>query len=142
MGKQRTQDELVARYEARKHADNFGFETDEYLIRMDQEHVMPYLSRNADVSAWEFNEDNLEREMILERMRVYMPFAYSQAENQRGVSASASMMRYVAWIWLSGDDKFSQKMEKELFSNYHSYGIPILDMIIAEYDIDRNAGIA
>lgn len=132
----RTQDEIVARYEARKEWDTFGFETNAYLIRMDIDHARPYLVEGADESEWNPDACLYTRELVLERMSDYMPFAHEKADNERGISAICSIMHYIAWIWLIGDDEFLAEVEREYDDNYHSYGKPILAMIEKQYDLN------
>lgn len=128
----RTQDEIVMRYEGRKEADMLGFEANEYLFMLDLEHVRPYLKEDADES--EFVDPVYTREALLERMKDYMSFACEKADNERGISANRSIMHYIAWIWLLGDDDFLDEVEREYDENYHDYGKPILKMITDKYD--------
>lgn len=124
----RTQDEIVARYEERKESDMFGFETDEYLYVLDLEHARPYLVIDS-----EWAEPELTKESLLEKMKDYMSFANEKADNERGISASRSIMHYIAWIWLLGDDDFLEQVEAAFEDDYEPYGKPILAMIEKEY---------
>jgi len=126
----RTQDEIVARYEERKESDLFGFEAYLYLYVLDLEHARPYLDEGAEET---FVEPVYTREAILETMKDYMSFANEKADNERGLSARRSIMHFIAWIWLIGDDAFLKKVEHEAHENFHNYGKPILAMIEAEY---------
>lgn len=131
----RTQDEVVARYEEREKGDMFGFETNEYLLRLDWEHVKPYLTEEAQqegAEVWTVPEDALEMEKILERMRDYMRFAHKKADNEGGLSACRSVGHYIAWIWLLGDDDFLAEVERE-YDDSDDYGKSTLRMIEEHY---------
>lgn len=129
----RTQEEVVERYEERKDADMFGFETDEYLMRMDWERAQTYLVDDATSEDWPVPEDALERDKILERMKGYMKFARKKADNERGLSAKRSIAHYIAWIWLLGDDGFLAELERE-YDGSEDYGKSTLRMIEAHCD--------
>lgn len=129
----RTQDDVAERYEARRGTDQFGFETNEYLMRLDWGHAKKYLVDDATPDDWPANPEALDREKILERMKSYMPFAHEKADNQRGISAWRSVAHYVAWIWLLGDDEFLAKVESK-YDGSEDYGKSTLMMIEDHYD--------
>jgi len=131
----KTQDEIVERYELRKHGDWLGFEVKEYFYALDLEHARPYFKEGADET--KFVDPAYTDETVWEMMRDYMPFAREKADNERGISASRSILHYIAWIWLLGDDDFGEIVEREYKDNYHSYGKPILAMIEREYGFGK-----
>lgn len=132
----RTQDEIVARFKARRGSDSLGFEVGEYLVFLDWGHLLICFDGDVgDVTEEEWGQKELTRETVLDKMKKYMRFAHEKADNERGISANRSMMCYLAWIWLLGDDEedFLFKVRSEYDGNYHSFGKHILLMIEEEY---------
>jgi hypothetical protein len=121
----KTPTEIHNRIESRKGNDILGFEIYEYFNALNFEQMKPYLEE--DINSWDqiFKTDN----DILAYAEDYMPFAFSKAHAERGISANRSIMHYIAWIWLLGDDEFTQKIENMYETNYHDYGISILNTI-------------
>lgn len=128
----RTQQEIIERYNQRKAGDMLGFESDQYLSYLDYEHVKPYLKKGAAKEEWVF----LSLREITNRMKAYMSFAWDKANNCRGISANRSIQHYIAWIWLSGNDEFAEKIDQAFENNYHHYGKPILEQICNHYGWD------
>lgn len=125
----KTQEEIVKRIEERKPGDVFGFEVDEYFIYLDYEHAKPYLVEEAVAKEWDEATPDLTRESIVSRMKDYMPFAVEKANNRRGLSAQRSIMHYLAWIWLAGDDDLLKSILEDYHDRYSSYGKSILEKI-------------
>ena len=121
----RTQEEILERIESRKEDDMLGFEVYEYINALDFDHAKPYLVPGVTAEQWKVET----KEDTLKRAKEYMPFAIGKAEDQRGISANRSIMHYIAWLWLLEEDSLLQKVEYEYETNYHSYGMPILEMI-------------
>lgn len=69
-------------------------------------------------------------------MEEYMAFAWSKANDSRGISAVRSIQHYIAWIWLLGDEAFAREIETELNSNYCFFGKEILISICKKFDWD------
>lgn len=125
------QETIAQRYRERTEHDMFGFETLEYLQFLDYDHAKPFIRDDIPENDW--NHRPFSRDDVLKQMKDYMPFAIEKAEGERGISANRSIMHYVAWTWLAGDEKFSQEIEREFNFNYHSYGLPILKRIADHY---------
>lgn len=134
MSETRTQQEILDRIEDRKEDDMFGWEWHEYVGCLDFEHAKPFLKDGADPDNWEFTPPTSEA--LREKMLDYMDFAWDKACGERGISANRSIMHYVAWVWLEGDNKFAKRVEQEWDLNYHEYGKPILRMICDHYGWD------
>ena len=98
----RTDQEIIARIEAIKRRDFFGFETPDLIVRLPFESARPYLVPEAKAEEWEIVPR--DREYLLDEMLKYMPFAWDKANNCRGISAGRSMSHFSSWIWLAGDD--------------------------------------
>ena len=54
-------------------------------------------------------------------MTEYLSFAFSKANDKRGLSAGRSMEHYTSWLWLDGDEVLHKTLD-----NYEDYGIPQL----------------
>lgn len=132
----RTQQEIIDRMVERKEDDALGFEADEYVYFLDFAHAKKLLSgiNNAE---WNKVYKEPTRENVIGQMQDYLNFAWRKADNERGISANRSIMHYIAWIWLAGDDDFLQQVQDEYDNNYSDYGKPILRMIEAYYKLVR-----
>lgn len=130
----RTQDEILARYHARKGDDLLGFEVHEYLAALDFEHARPLLKEDIDVekvkAEWKYHTT---REGLLAQMKDYMTFAFDKAHNHRGISASRSVMHYTAWAWLMGDDALVARLDTTNDNDYAPYGLPLLRAVCEHY---------
>lgn len=129
----RTQDEIVARIETRKEQDAFGFETDVYIVCLDFVHARPYLKDEVSEKDWAEVTDPLSP---IERMRVYMDFAWGKANSKRGLSASRSILHCIAWSWLAEEDELLAEIEHMYDTDYHHYGKPILEVVCDHFGWD------
>ena len=126
----RTQEEIVARIEAREADDILGFEVLEYVDYLDFEHARPYLKDEVTEDEWEGPRSLAEVEDV---MKDYMEFAWGKANNCRGISASRSISHYVAWLWLDGQAEMADTLQDD----YEFYGKPQLEQICAYLGIDH-----
>jgi len=129
----RTQDEIVKRIEARKGNDPLCFEVNEYIDYLDFNHARQFLKDSATEQDWQ--EVVAMTGPPIERMCDYMEFAWGKANNCRGISANRSVMHYIAWLWLAGEDDLLAQVENE-YRDYHFYGKPILEMICDHFGWD------
>jgi len=82
--------------------------------------------RNKEVTREEWGEaKSLTREAVLDVMRDYMTFAWDKAQNHRGISASRSVTKMQAWIWLMDDP--------DITAPYQNYGAPFLRSACERY---------
>lgn len=129
------QDKLVARINERKAKDMFGFEWHEYLPYLEHARLKPFFKPDPkldDLPATEL----VDREKILAKMKGYLSFAFEKAHGERGISASRSLMHYIAWAWLAGDEAFSEEIDRMTETDYAPYGLPVLRRICAFYEWD------
>lgn len=82
--------------------------------------------------------DPLTQEAIIEEMRSYMEFALGKAYNERGISASRSVWKYVQWLWVLEDEELLDYAEDD--DNYPMYGLPILQKICTKYGFEESEG--
>jgi len=127
-----TSDEVLARIRERKPDDVFGFEWSEYVDFLEYEHAKEFLKPEVTAEHWAEARKPLTRESVLAVMLEYMPFAWEKANDKRGLSASRSIMHYVAWTWLAGDHALSEWLDTE----YEFYGKPQLVRICETYGWD------
>ena len=128
----RTDEEIVARIEARKAEDFSGFETTDLLIRLPFEAALPYLNVKTKAAGSEkWKQAPRDREAVLKEMLEYMPFAWEKANDCRGLSAGRTMNHYMAWVWLAGDDLGD-------LTDYQYYGKDNLVKICNHYGWDSS----
>ena len=122
----RTQDEIVEKLLAiNKEKHLFDFRRDMLVVFLDREHAELVkgisLKEDADLSDWK--EDDLSDEVILEKMKDYMDFAWDKAQNHRGLSANRSIQRLEAWCWLLGEDELVEALENGPYAVYGAPGL-------------------
>ncbi len=133
----RTQDEIVARFKERAATDWLGFEVNEYLSAMDFEHANEFLK--DDVTPDQFKTTFKTDDDVRRCMAQYIDFAWNKCNNERGISASRSLMHYVAWIWLVGDDDVYDRLELEMEKNHNDYGRSCLELLCQHYGWSNEA---
>jgi len=129
----RTQEEILER--AKNANDIFGTQLGDLVPYMEFENAKQFLKEDY-VDKIESGEDvwnmlSNPKEEILD----YLEFAYEKAEDERGLSASRSMLHFKTWIWL--DDEVFYNKVIGLIDNYTNYGIPALDEISKHYGFVR-----
>jgi hypothetical protein len=65
-------------------------------------------------------------------MAAYMSFAWSKVEDHRAISASRSIDKLGAYVWLMGDDNVLSEMEA---AGYAQYGAPKLACVCLAYGL-------
>jgi hypothetical protein len=139
----RTTEDIITYYRNKQESDMFGFTGEVLLPYLSAEQVKPFLIPDADLSDWK--QIPLKFESIVAAMREYMEFAWGKMQDHRGISASRSVEKMQAWLWLLGDEEtltFAQSSH-----NYAQYGAPVLKKICEKYgfpvpegdDIERMA---
>lgn len=134
----RTQEEMVKRVKERKDEDMFGFETESILLCLDYDHAKEFLKPEAKKEEWDKDIEKADRDTILAKMKEYMNFAWDKANDCRGLSANRSIMHFLGWIWLAGDNDLLKKVSDEYENNYQHYGKEILKMICDHYKWDSS----
>ncbi len=133
----RSQDEIMQQLRDRKELghDPMGNELMEYIYALDLEHVNKAFAemRPDEEPLKEHNQLYATDEKMLHVMQDYIDFAYNKIEQQRGLSAERSVLHYIAWLWLIGNDALYEKADAMYQKNYRDYGRPIIDMIADHY---------
>ena len=134
-----TQEQLVERFKAGTKEDQTGLWYEfsgKLLIR-----YLPFeFLRNDFVKSTATDEEireimvELNRDEVLKEAKEYLSFAYEKCHDERGISANRSILHFIEWFWLAGEEDFSNKIYVKFHENYHSYGEEILDMISNKLD--------
>lgn len=128
----KTDQEIIARIDARRPGDPLAFEWPYYLSCLPFDLAKPYLNHNAlerGAEAWKINPRDTES-MRLECLG-YMAFAWEKANNFRGISAQRSISHFIAWLWLMGEPWCDTLMD-----DYEFYGKPQLVRICEFLSVD------
>jgi hypothetical protein len=125
----RTLDDIVEYYRKHGKDDLLGFSAEVLLPYLPAEKLRKFAKDDADLSEWE--PKPLDRETVLAEMKEYMAFAWDKVYAHRGISASRSVEKMAAWVWLLADeDTYAFAKESEHYTNY---GAPILMKICQVY---------
>lgn len=107
------------------------FTSSSLLEFMDYDSAKEFLSEGAS-EGWPAPEP-LTREAVIARMKKYMVFAWGKVENHRGISASRSVDRFGAWIWMLEDEDIFNQYQG---TPYQQYGAPKLMFVCESYGFD------
>jgi hypothetical protein len=113
----RTQDEILARIEAVKEDDMFGFRFEVLIESLDFEHARQFLNADATTEQWaDAHVTDVEA-----HAKDYYRFALGKIEDHRGISASRSVDKLGEYAWLLGRDDVIAAMDA---AEYSQYGAP------------------
>ena len=99
----RTLDEIVEHYRSTMDEDQLGFTAEVLLPYLPFDRAQRFLKPAALSEDWP-DPAKLSRDSILAEMKDYMNFAWGKVEDHRGISASCSVEKMCAWLWLLDDD--------------------------------------
>ena len=137
----RSREELIARMKEEDPEDDFGFKKEALVGFIDYKGAIELAKAGvfnelSQEEVWNESLSLLTEEAILSEMREYMEFAWGKANNERGISASRSVQKFEAWMWLIGDDDGLQELSSVEYAPYgkpklnyisQRYGFPVLD---------------
>ena len=129
----KTQDEIAHRIKEldSNQQDMLGFQREVLINCLDFEHATRWLKSEAPCSPEEWNKGlPRTRDDVLVAMRDYMSFAWGKVEDHRGISATRSVEKMEAWIWVLGDDETLKKVQA---ASYAVYGAPQLKVVCDQY---------
>lgn len=124
----RTKEEAIAWCDGRN--SPFGFEQEVIVEFLTFEEARRWLKPEATSDGWP-EPAALTSESVTEKMRGYMDFAWSKVAGHRGLSASRSIQKMSAWLYLLGDDDLLNLCNDP--RQYPQYGAPILKAICEKY---------
>jgi len=128
----KTKKEIIERYRKIKQDDLFGFTAEILLSRLSFDEAKEFLTEDAKAENWK--AEPFDEQTVLAEMKSYMEFAWSKVIDHRGLSASRSIEKMRAWLWLMGDDELLEYADVD--ENYAQYGAPILMKICEKYGLD------
>ncbi len=121
----RSEKEIKERIE--KGSDPFCFGEAVLIDYLTYENAIPYLTEEYKEKVNKKGEKWRQITNVKEAAQDfldYMVFAWGKAENQRGLSASRSIIKLGAWLWLLGREDLSELINNE--DLYNPYGAPAL----------------
>lgn len=128
----RSADAILARIEGFGSQDILGFRTEALAQFLTFDECKPLLK--PDATPWGASDDTPRtREGVLKVMRDYMGFAWTKANNERGISASRSIDKFGEWLWMLGDESTIAAFEA---APYAMYGKPQLRVICDAYGFE------
>jgi len=135
--KLRTQDEIVAKLDDNTRERFMDFTPDVLVPALEWEFAKKYLKEDyvekVEKEEEKFN-DTSDIKTIVQEFLDYMVFAWGKAENQRGLSASRSINKLSAWLWLLNREDLVNTIEDD--SLYNPYGAPALIEVCNQLGID------
>lgn len=135
--RERSAQEIIDRIES--HNDIFNFSIEVLCAYLSFDEAQPLIDPGKGNRAeWERDVEHADksREATLARMRDYMEFAWTKAQDHRGLSAIRSLIKIGCYVWLLGDDEAASQLESERTGLYgaahlryvcHRYNLPIPD---------------
>lgn len=126
MRRLRTPEEIVVEIKASR--GFLDFTLDALLHYLPFEHAREFLKEGTTAAEWAEATKSTDRtvEGVMAEARAYAAFAWSKVEDHRGISASRSIDKMSAWVWLLSDDDLLAKVEA---APYPQYGAPKLKAI-------------
>lgn len=115
----RSQDEILARFKESQQENSFlNFELEVYVEYMDFERAKPFLTEEVKAKPDEWVSATPSFNRITGDMRNYMTFAWGKVKDHRGISATRSVQKMRAWVWLLGDEKLLEGFDAKPYENY------------------------
>lgn len=116
--------------------DMFGFAKEVYLEHMAWDEAKQHYNDEYVKSVEDGAEPNTQVTDVMEAAQDfldYMVFAWMKAEDERGISASRSIVKLSAWLKVLGRNDLSELIESE--GLYNPYGAPALIAVCKEMEI-------
>lgn len=120
----RTPEEIIGK--CKDANDIFGFGTQVLADYLPKSVVAANLIANEAKEAFETAEFRqiTDVEEAVQDMLDYWQFGLGKALDRRGISASRTVMKLGAWLWLLGREDLAAMIQDE--ANYNPYGMPAL----------------
>lgn len=126
----RAQDEIVTAVKDSKSV--FGFEQEVWVTFLDFEHATDFVKDGVTETEWEQDLPARTRDGVIGDITKYLPFAHEKASSHRGLSASRSVEKLAAWVWLLGEEEHAAID----WNNYRNYGAPIIKQVAERYGVE------
>ena len=114
----RTQPEIVTHiYDVTAAGDDLmGWQLEVLVTALEYENAGPWLKPTVTADTWgPVLNDEVQRALAID----YLAFAFGKALDHRGISASRSVDKLDAWLWLLGLD-----VDRYRAAPYENYGVP------------------
>jgi hypothetical protein len=131
----RSQEEIVARMK-RDDADFLGFGREVLVDYLSRESAATFLHGEPVPDDWRCVTDTTE---AAQDFLDYMVFAWMKAQDQRGISASRSILKLGEWLWLLGRDDLAELANSSAL--YNPYGAPALVAVCEQMGIPVPASL-
>jgi hypothetical protein len=120
----RSVNEIAERVRTPVKDDVFQFERQTQIVYLPWKYASEFLKPTVTEIAWNDVYTPITEAAVLDVMYDYLKFAWDKALNHRGLSASRSIQKIRAWLWLLGDEALEAYARDD--ANYAQYGVPIL----------------
>lgn len=127
----KTQAEILARFNELGADDYFGFRREALLEAMDFDTAMSAGLVGSDTSAAEWGAPDVKG-----TASAYLEFAIGKAAGHRGISASRSIEKLGEWVWCLGDAELDERF---VDAPYPSYGAPKLELLAQAWGVAHPA---
>jgi len=128
----KTQIEIVEKIVSKK--DDFDFGQGVLVHYLNYEYARPFLKKEKVEEAKNKWKPITDLKECVQDFLDYMVFAWGKAENERGLSASRSVSKLSAWMWLLDRDDLRRLLRDD--DLYNPYGSPALIKCCEELGIE------
>ena len=128
----RTQKEILARIKEIENDDFFGATREDLVEFLAYDNAKKFLNDKATPQKWAKLQKPATRQVIIDSIANYMPFAWDKANACRGLSANRSIDHMRAYLWML-DDGSLEKMED---ITYEHYGKELLIFVCDHVGLD------
>ena len=126
----RATEEILSRIAEVEKDDWMGTQRSDLVCYLPWSAAASFLKDGATEDAWD--PAAADSESVRNDMQNYMEFAWSKANNCRGISASRSIDHMRVWLWMLGRDAASVWVD----ATYYNYGKPQLRAICEAFGWD------
>ncbi len=125
----KTPDQIIARIHEVRAGDDamFGWQTDILIRALTFEQAKPFLIADATSDAW---PDPQIEDAVRQDAIDYLDFAFGKASDHRGISASRSVDKMGAYLWMLDLD-----YDRFVNAGYAQYGVPQLFIAAEELGV-------
>lgn len=117
----RTQQEIIDQIrviDGERGSDFFGARRGNLVDFLNYEHAKEFLKEGVTEDEWDKTRLVPVRENIVHKIADYMPFAWSKANDKRGLSAARSQDHMESWLWLLNDPVLYEKWDSMAYRYY------------------------
>lgn len=130
----KTQKEILAEIKnlEKSGTDPLGTSRSDLIDFLTFTHAKPFLTKGTTKAEWDRDKATFDHDFIVEKIKEYLPFAFTKAQQERGLSALRSLNHFYAWMFIIEDlENFDDLLV------YENYGIDHLIAIAEFYGVDH-----